>query len=88
MEQGSTLCHLIKNQNMFIENVKYNVSESITGLITNRKQKEKFPNCLKPFIYECIGEDERCIKLVIKNVKVNNNCIDNLYALYKESKNF
>ena len=66
------------NKQTIVENVDYDVPKSITGLITNNKDKQQFPLFIQPFIYDNVIEEQYCIKLVIKNVDINENYIDNV----------
>ena len=41
-----------------MENIDYNIAESITGLITNQRYKQQFPEFIRPYIYENVNDNQ------------------------------
>lgn len=70
--------YMITNRNMIIENVNHNISESISGLILNQRNKKDYPPYLQPYVYEDGLNEKLCVKIVIKNIDINSNCIDQI----------
>ena len=74
--KDSLFDYMIRRKGQVMENIKPEVSESITGLLLNQRDKEQYPKHIQPYLYEDIREEKMCVKLVLKNVEINNKYMD------------